>query len=232
MTFQARNPGSELVVNRGRNVDVVEYVLMSPEGQPILKAARYYGFRNIQNLVRKLKPARVSRLPGAKPAARPAAGRRQPISRNAVSTGSSGSDYAYVEVMACPGGCTNGGGQIRVEDAREILGPSHGEALDASMKPSPHEQRAWLARVDEAYFSMDSESESELETQSQLSSLADKEAKIHERLRSWSEYMNIPLSKLVYTTYRKVESDVGKDQTPANDTSRVVELAGKIGGGW
>lgn len=232
MTFQARNPGSELAINRGRNVDVVEYVLMSPEGQPILKAARYYGFRNIQNLVRKLKPARVSRLPGAKPAARPAAGRRQPTSRNAVSTGSSGSDYAYVEVMACPGGCTNGGGQIRVEDAREILGPSQGESLDASMKPSPHEQRAWLARVDEAYFSMDSESESELETQTDESSLADKEAKIHERLRSWSEYMNIPLSTLVYTTYRKVESDVGKDQTPANDTSRVVELAGKIGGGW
>ncbi|KAJ5823326.1 Iron hydrogenase [Penicillium robsamsonii] len=230
--FQARNPGSELVINRGRNVDVVEYVLMSHEGQPILKAARYYGFRNIQNLVRKLKPARVSRLPGAKPAARPAAGRRQPMSRNTVSTSSSGSDYAYVEVMACPGGCTNGGGQIRVEDAREALGPSQGEALDASMKPSPHEQRAWLARVDEAYFSMESETDSELETQSQLLSLADKEAKIHERLRRWSEYMDIPLSKLVYTTYRKVESDVGKDQTPANDTSRVVELAGKIGGGW
>ncbi|KAJ5781513.1 uncharacterized protein N7518_009996 [Penicillium psychrosexuale] len=236
MTFQARNLGSELVINRGRNVDVVEYVLISQEGQTILKAARYYGFRNIQNLVRKLKPARMSRLPGAKPAARPvarpAAGRRQPISRNAVSTSSSGSDYAYVEVMACPGGCTNGGGQIRVEDARETLGISQGEALDVSMKPSPHEQRAWLARVDEAYYSMESESETELETQSQLFSLADKEAKIHEGLRSWSEYMNIPIFKLVYTTYRKVESDVGKDQTPANDTSRVVELAGKIGGGW
>ncbi|CAI7667513.1 uncharacterized protein N7487_011224 [Penicillium crustosum] len=232
MTFQARNPGSELVINRGRNVDVVEYVLMSQEGQPILKTARYYGFRNIQNLVRKLKPARVSRLPGAKPAARPAAGRRQPISRNAASTNSSGSDYAYVEVMACPGGCTNGGGQIRVEDARESIGSSQGMAPDASMKPSPHEQRAWLARVDEAYFSVESESESELETQSQLPALADKEAKIHERLRSWSEYMDIPLSKLAYTTYRKVESDVGKDQIPTNDTSRVVELAGKIGGGW
>ncbi|KAJ5942300.1 hypothetical protein N7516_002468 [Penicillium verrucosum] len=230
MTFQARNPGSELVINRGRNVDVVEYVLMSQEGQTILKAARYYGFRNIQNLVRKLKPARVSRLPGAKPAARSAAGRRQPLSRSAVSTNSSGSDYAYVEVMACPGGCTNGGGQIRVEDAREAIGSSQGLALDASMKPSPHEQRAWLARVDEAYFSVESESESELETQP--SPLADKEAKIHEHLRSWSEYMDIPLSKLVYTTYRKVESDVGKDQTPADDTSRVVELAGKIGGGW
>ncbi|KAJ5567430.1 hypothetical protein N7535_006736 [Penicillium sp. DV-2018c] len=229
MNFQARNPGSELVINRGRNVDVVEYVLMSQEKQPILKAARYYGFRNIQNLVRKLKPARVSRLPGAKPAAKPAAGRRQPVSRNAASTGGSGSDYAYVEVMACPGGCTNGGGQIRVEDAREVVGPSQEEMLDG--KPSPHEQRAWLARVDEAYYSMESESEPELEPQSRLS-LARKEDKIHEGLRRWSQYMDIPLSKLVYTTYRKVESDVGKDQTPANDTNRVVELAGKIGGGW
>jgi iron only hydrogenase large subunit-like protein len=228
MTFQARNPGSELVINRGRNVDVVEYVLMSQENQPILKAARYYGFRNIQNLVRKLKPARVSRLPGAKPTA----SRRQPMSRNAASTGSSGSDYAYVEVMACPGGCTNGGGQIRVEDARETLGSSQGEVSDASIKPSPNEQRAWLARVDEAYFSMESESESGLEVKSPQPSLADKEAKIHEGLGRWSQFMDIPLSKLVYTTYRKVESDVGKDQTPANDTTRVVELAGKIGGGW
>ncbi|KAJ6089697.1 hypothetical protein N7467_004913 [Penicillium canescens] len=230
--FQSRNPGSELVVNRGRNVDVVEYVLMSQEGRPILKAARYYGFRNIQNLVRKLKPARVSRLPGAKSAAKPAAGRRQPMSRNAASTGSSGSDYAYVEVMACPGGCTNGGGQIRVEDAREAVAPAQDEELGAPVKASPHEQRAWLARVDEAYYSMESDSDPELEPQSQQVSVAEKEAKIHEGLRRWSQFMDIPLSKLVYTTYREVESDVGKDQTPANDTTRVVELAGKIGGGW
>lgn len=228
MTFQARNPGSQLVINRGRNVDVVEYILMSKDNQPILKTARYYGFRNIQNLVRKLKPARVSKLPGANPAVR----RRQPVSRNAASTGSSGSDYAYVEVMACPGGCTNGGGQIRVEDARETIGSSQGEATDESSKPSPHEQRAWLARVDEAYFSMESDSEPEVEIQSPETSLEDKEARIHGGLERWSQFMDIPLSKLAYTTYRKVESDVGKDQTPANDTTRVVELAGKIGGGW
>jgi hypothetical protein len=79
---------------------------------------------------------------------------------------------------------------------------------------------------------MESESDSELEIESQKPLLADKEAKIHEGLGRWSQFMDIPLSKLVYTTYRKVESDVGKDQTPANDTTRVVELAGKIGGGW
>lgn len=232
-TFQNRNPGSHLVTNRGRNADVVEYVLSSPDGQPIIKAARYYGFRNIQNLVRKLKPARASRMPGAKPVA---AGRRQPMSRNAAASGGPGSDYAYVEVMACPGGCTNGGGQIRVEDAREITAPSQDtemtNAPETSSKPSPHEQRAWLARVDEAYFSMDSDSETEVDLQSQSSSIADREARIHNGLRRWSELMGIPLSNLVYTTYRKVESDVGKDPTSADDTTRVVELAGKIGGGW
>lgn len=228
-TFQARNPGSELVTNRGRNADVVEYVLMSQEGQPIMKAARYYGFRNIQNLVRKLKPARVSRMPGAKPVA----GRRQPMSRNAAS-GAAGSEYSYVEVMACPGGCTNGGGQIRVEDAREIAGLSQPvESADAeSMKATPHEQRAWLARVDEAYFSMETDSEPESEAPSQPLSIVEKEARIHDDLQRWSQFMGIPLAKLAYTTYREVESDVGKEQKPADETTRVVELAGKIGGGW
>ncbi|KAJ5532610.1 Iron hydrogenase [Penicillium frequentans] len=233
-TFQARNPGSDLVTNRGRNSDVVEYVLMSKDGQPIMKAARYYGFRNIQNLVRKLKPARASRMPGAKPVAKPMAGRRQPMSRNAAAGASSGSDYAYVEVMACPGGCTNGGGQIRVEDAREATGssqPADAAASEAS-KPSPHEQRAWLARVDEAYFSMESDSETETVDKSQPLSIVDKETQVHESLQRWSQFMGISLSKLVYTTYRKVESDVGKEQAPADDTTRVVELAGKIGGGW
>lgn len=231
-TFQAQNPGSELVTNRGRNADVVEYILTSQNGQPIMKAARYYGFRNIQNLVRKLKPARVSRLPGAKPLA---TNRRQPMSRNAT-PGNSGSDYSYVEVMACPGGCTNGGGQIRIEDAREITNPSENarasEASETTLKPSPHEQRAWLTRVDEAYFSMESDSDIESENHRQPLSIADKGKQLHEGLERWSQFMEIPLSKLVYTTYRKVESDVGKEQNASNDTDRVVELAGKIGGGW
>jgi iron only hydrogenase large subunit-like protein len=234
MTFQSRNPGSEIVIQRGRNSDVVDYILMSAEGQPILKAGRYYGFRNIQNLVRKLKPARMSRLPGAKTTGGPGGNRRQPMSRNATA-GASGPDYAYVEVMACPGGCTNGGGQIRVEDARGANtdeAVSSGDASEASSKPSPHEQRAWLARVDEAYYSADSDSDMDSEGQAAPLSVAEKESKVHDMLRYWTELMGVPLSKLVYTTYREVESDVGKTQDTSNDTSRVVELAGKIGGGW
>lgn len=232
-SFESRNPGSEIVTQRGRNADVVEYILMSPEKEPILKAARYYGFRNIQNLVRKLKPARLSRLPGAKAPVSTGANRRQPMSRNAAS-GGSGPDYAYVEVMACPGGCTNGGGQIRIEDAKEVntsMQTIPPEGAPESSKPSPHEQRAWLAHVDEAYYSADSDSEGIVDSQP-ASTAAEKEARIHDAMRYWSELMGVSISKLAHTTYREVESDVGKTQNGADDTTRVVELAGKIGGGW
>ena len=46
----------------------------------MLRFALTYGFRNIQTLLRKLKPGL--------------------------------SQYDYVEVMACPSGCVNGGGQL------------------------------------------------------------------------------------------------------------------------
>ncbi|THC98960.1 hypothetical protein EYZ11_001597 [Aspergillus tanneri] len=235
LTFQAKNPGSEIVTQRGRNADVVEYTLVSSKGETLMKAARYYGFRNIQNLVRKLKPARVSRLPGAKTAAASGSGnRRQPMSRNAASFGS-GTDYAYIEVMACPGGCTNGGGQIRIEDAREASSNSQAvtpaDTANASSKPSPHEQRSWLAHVDEAYYSAESDTETEAYMPRSLS-ISKNETRVHGALRYWSDLMGISLSKMVYTTYREVESDVGKSQKEPNDTKRVVELAGKIGGGW
>ncbi|KAJ9311957.1 hypothetical protein DTO271D3_7804 [Paecilomyces variotii] len=232
-TFQARNPGSHIVTQRGRNADVVEYTLVSASGEPVIKAARYYGFRNIQNLVRKLKPARASRMPGAKTAS--ASARRGPVSR-AAGAGGSSVDYAYVEVMACPGGCTNGGGQVRIEDAREANASAQSipaeEAPGQSSKPTPNEQRAWLARVDEAYYSMDSESDSESSELSQQSSITDRDTKVRDILAYWSTLTEVPLPKLLYTTYRKVESDVGKDKSQAGETARVVELASKIGGGW
>ncbi|KAL6236189.1 cytosolic Fe-S cluster assembly factor nar1 [Aspergillus navahoensis] len=232
LSFQARNPGSQIVTQRGRNADVVEYTLVSPKGEPILKAARYYGFRNIQNLVRKLKPTRVSRLPGANakaPTGQTPGGRRQPISRNGAASGSS-TDYAYVEVMACPGGCTNGGGQIRIEDAREFSGQHDALETSEASKPSPHEQRSWLARVDEAYYSADSDMDDAKEDV-QTVLVTETEDRVHKTVQHWSAMTDIPLEKLAYTTYREVESDVGKPNAP-NDTSRVVELAGKIGGGW
>ncbi|KND01864.1 iron-sulfur cluster assembly protein NAR1 [Spizellomyces punctatus DAOM BR117] len=98
-------------VRAGRNIDFKEYTLTLPnDPTPVLKFAAAYGFRNIQNLVRKLKP--TSSL------------RRRPTAT---------SDYHFVEVMACPSGCINGGGQLKPDD----------DLASAS--------RDWVARTEEAY---------------------------------------------------------------------------------
>ena len=86
-----------------RNKDVQEASLVV-DGKCVLKFALMYGFRNIQNLIRRVKQGRC--------------------------------DYDYVEVMACPSGCLNGGGQIRPEapeTPRELL-----ERLEHSYRePNP-----------------------------------------------------------------------------------------------
>ncbi|XP_053378942.1 cytosolic Fe-S cluster assembly factor narfl-like [Mercenaria mercenaria] len=65
-----------------RNQDFQE-VTIETEGKPPIKMALAYGFRNIQNIVQKIKRGKCP--------------------------------YHFVEIMACPSGCTNGGGQIRPE---------------------------------------------------------------------------------------------------------------------
>lgn len=216
---QSRNPGSQIVVARGRNVDVVEYNIMSASGEPVFKAAKYYGFRNIQNIVRKLKPVKASRMPGGKPFG---SARRPTAQAKSL-------DYGYIEVMACPGGCTNGGGQIKVSDPVVV------ERNGWNANPGPEEQKQWLAQVDEAYFSAsDSETEDAGMSSSQsggAENLVDglSPSYIQNTLAHWSHITGIELTRLAYTSFREVISDVGKD---SSDKANVVQLAGKIGGGW
>lgn len=66
-----------------RNKDFQE-VILEQDGKVLLKFALAYGFRNIQNLVQKLKRKKCP--------------------------------YHFVEVMACPSGCVNGGAQIRPDE--------------------------------------------------------------------------------------------------------------------
>nr|GEY51371.1 protein NAR1 [Tanacetum cinerariifolium] len=63
-----------------RNSDFKE-VTLEVEGKTELKFALCYGFRNLQNVARKIKEGK--------------------------------SDYHYLEIMACPSGCLNGGGQLK-----------------------------------------------------------------------------------------------------------------------
>ena len=63
-----------------KNTDFRE-VTLERDGKAVLKFAIANGFRNIQNLVQKLKRKRC--------------------------------DYDFVEILACPSGCLNGGAQLR-----------------------------------------------------------------------------------------------------------------------
>jgi Iron only hydrogenase large subunit, C-terminal domain len=74
-------PDEPLELARVRGADLQEVAVPVPAGAPPLTGALVYGFRSIQNLVRRIKRGECK--------------------------------YAFVEVMACPGGCLNGGGQVR-----------------------------------------------------------------------------------------------------------------------
>ena len=103
----------EYVVPRARNPDLKEVVLRDTDGVVLMKFAQAYGFRNIQNMVRKIKPtAHDIHLGG----------------------GRDGCGYDYVEIMACPSGCLNGGGQLPPPPALPagtMLDPSAPHAGDA-----------------------------------------------------------------------------------------------------
>jgi iron only hydrogenase large subunit-like protein len=215
-TRAAQTPGSEIVTTKGRNADVVEYNVCV-DGKSVFRAARYYGFRNIQNLVRRLKPARPSQMPGGKPFG----SARRPAGKNAGAS----LEYSYVEVMACPGGCTNGGGQIKVDDPVII------ERRGFEGQPGPQEQKAWLSEVDEAYFSGDDGREVPGSEETARQDVIDgiSHQYINDTLAYWANSTNVPLDKLALTSFREVISDVGK---ASGAVEVAASLVGKEGGGW
>ncbi|KAK7363845.1 hypothetical protein VNO77_06004 [Canavalia gladiata] len=79
-TLFGRQIDDPLTFRNIRNSDFQE-VTLEVEGKTVLKFALCYGFRNLQNIVRKLRTGKC--------------------------------DYHFLEIMACPSGCLNGGGQIK-----------------------------------------------------------------------------------------------------------------------
>jgi len=256
---QSLHPTSTIHEQRGRNNDVSEYTLLSPSGSVLFKAARYNGFRNIQNLVRRLKPAKPSRMPGATTTGRRIVARQTSRKPGAPATETQESEYAYVEVMACPGGCTNGGGQIKVGDVltlRQVGGT--GVVNGSEGQEVLPAQREWLGFVDEAYFSgedevsrVEGEEDGDGDGDVRLGGGDDllmdvrngeggdevvdgiDHKAVGKFLQYWAESTGIELEKLLYTTYRVVESDVGKEKKGGgSDMERVSALAVAQGGGW
>jgi Iron only hydrogenase large subunit, C-terminal domain len=97
-----------------RNADHVEHTLRDPSsGATVFHGATCYGFRNLQNVVRRVGRAAGVQV-GRGAAGRLAGGlRSSAINKASAAGGGASGAYDYVEVMACPGGCVGGGGQLR-----------------------------------------------------------------------------------------------------------------------
>ncbi|GAA5867588.1 hypothetical protein JCM3774_001520 [Rhodotorula dairenensis] len=148
-----------------RNDDYVEYTLRrvsaayspaSPcdqaedEGVVIARAAKCYGFRNLQNVVRKIsREAGIVTARGAAGKASSSAAAAANARRAAKKAGGSGTvtpaadegpPIEFIEVMACPSGCVNGGGQV----------PPPKESLRSRRRrPSWSRESSFVGRVDD-----------------------------------------------------------------------------------
>jgi len=157
---------TELVTRTVRSADYEEYIVTDiKSGNIVFKGARCYGFRNLQNLVRKVgKDAGVQVGRGA--AGRLAAMRAKKAAMSGA--GDSTRGYDYVEVMACPSGCINGGGQLKPKTRLEGTIAQVGEALttdpDAGLQLADASDlggsrtsakwgdREWTKKVEQAYW--------------------------------------------------------------------------------
>ena len=139
-TYQPENFTLKTIL--GRNSDIYELRLIYKD-VTVASAAIVNGFRNIQNLVRKLKPS-TKQTSTVK--ANPLASRRRArlasktdgtaSSNNATQDTADASKCDYVEIMACPNGCITGGGQIN--------------------PPADVPEKEWLAKASENYTNIPS----------------------------------------------------------------------------
>lgn len=191
---------SAVLATRRIRPDYEEYILTNAStGELVFKGARCYGFRNLQNIVRKvgkehgLGGGRGAAAAGRMTSSRSSAGaggpslrtvtRRRRAGAGATPEADANGDtaaprgYDYVEVMACPGGCVNGGGQLKPSSS-SLTSPS--QAIDeegytrnweasgirqASSPAAPSVQqepdmsaserwgdKEWIKRVENAYW--------------------------------------------------------------------------------
>ncbi|XP_054614921.1 cytosolic Fe-S cluster assembly factor narfl [Dunckerocampus dactyliophorus] len=110
----------ELTYKTLRNKDFQE-VTLEKDGTVVLSFASTYGFRNIQNLVQKLKRGK--------------------------------SPYHFVEVMACPSGCLNGGGQVKPppgQNPKEFL--QKVEELYKAEQPQAPEDDSYVSELYQSWL--------------------------------------------------------------------------------
>ena len=169
---------------RTRSADFEEYVLTSTRtGEVVFRGARCYGFRNLQNLVRRVgresaagaagvgggvggkgrgrgRGARVIKARAKRRGAGTGTGAEgeqeqgeTEVSREVEREGEGETrTYDYVEVMACPGGCVNGGGQLRPPDTTASERSDGNENENVTMAITKWSDKSWTRSVEQAYW--------------------------------------------------------------------------------
>ncbi|KAJ7497310.1 iron hydrogenase [Mycena latifolia] len=196
-----------LSVKALRNSDYEEYVLRRESDQvEVFKGAKCYGFRNLQNVVRKVgreRGVRVGSGAAGRLAARGVAVRRGKKSEDATERG-----YDYVEVMACPGGCVNGGGQLKPLTASlDAEGYARDWEETGVMQNAKWGDKAWTKQVEECYWSAEQDRD---EPDRLLEWILDDLCPTDEGLGDVDVYAENEAcrTRLFRTNYRAVESDI------------------------
>lgn len=144
-----------LTVKQIRNADYEEFVLRrdtesDSEGEVVFKGAKCYGFRNLQNVVRKVGKETGVRI-GVGAAGR-LKGRAAVVKRGKRGEVVSEKGYDYIEVMACPGGCVNGGGQSKPPTNFGTTVDAEGFSRDWEESGAKWGNREWTKKVETAYW--------------------------------------------------------------------------------
>lgn len=126
-----------------RGGDYSEHVLYAgPEA--LFRGAICNGFRNLQNVVRKISP-------GGTGGTKRAVVRKRRDAAAQPSNAAPERPYDYIEVMACPSGCINGGGQMPAPKAIDLKDE---EGLPLVDLPGILPAKEWVGKVEKLYWSV------------------------------------------------------------------------------
>jgi iron only hydrogenase large subunit-like protein len=198
-TFSGPNTKVDINTNRTDYEEVLVKEVSS--GRTLFRGAKCYGFRNLQNLVRKIgKDAGLQTTKGA--AGRLVGRTTRKAPRKVEEKG-----YDYVEVMACPSGCVNGGGQ---------LGRPATELQENDGIPTTRwGDKAWVEQVEASYWGDDAPDVRQWEAANALAAQILAEVCLPTDMRDeqgWNEVMDEAAEErrraYFRTSYRKVEGDV------------------------
>lgn len=126
-----------------RGGDHSEHVLYAGS-EPIFRGAICNGFRNLQNVVRKISPGGTG---GTK---RAVVRKRRDVGQNGGANTTPDRPYDYIEIMACPSGCINGGGQMPAPKAIDLRDE---EGIPIVNSPTTLPAKEWVSKVEAIYWS-------------------------------------------------------------------------------